>query len=512
MRPIETLLVLANLAIFLILVVPRIRAVRWAGYSTLITLPIAAAQVLVEGPRWQMVPAYALTVLLFLVWLLFYRTPADKHAGQKRTSRLASSLAIGLFGLLLAVSIALPVIFPVFSFPTPGGPYGIGTVTYHMIDTDRQEVFTTDPHAYRELMVQVWYPARKESSSLHAPYIQDSSAVATAEARLHNWPDFFLQHVKYVSTHALESGHIADDKPDYPVLVYLEGLTGYRQQNTFQIEELVSHGYIVAGIDQPGAAATVVFPDGHQTAMGEQSVPSVSHMQVLIDQSLSPAESAPQLNGRALKDGIIPYFAEDVGFTLDQLASLNKSDPKGILTGKLDLEHAGLFGMSLGGMVGAEACSKDPRIKACLIEDVALTADVVQKGLQQPGMLITRPADTMRLERQRAGGWAEKDISQTLTTMRAVYDSLPGDGYFVQVPGMFHIDLTDLSYLSPISPAIGFSGPIGAQRAHDIVNAYSIAFFDKHLRGVSTPLLNGPAKQFPEVLFEARTMTLSVPG
>ena len=512
MRSIETLLLLANLATFLILVIPRLRAVRWAGYSTLITLLIATVQVLGEGPRWQMVPAYSLTVLLFLAWLLFYRTPADKYAEQKRTSRLVNSLAIGLFGLLLAVSIALPLVLPVFSFPTPRGPYGIGTVTYNMVDTNRQEVFTTDPNARRELMVQIWYPARKESSFLHAQYIQDSGAVATAEARLHNWPDFFLQHVKYITTHAVESESIADDKPSYPVLIYLEGLTGYRQQNTFQVEELVSHGYIVVAIDQPGAAATVVFPDGNQTAMGEQSIPSVSQMQVLIDQSLSPAESAPQLNGQTLKDGIIPYFAQDVSFTLDQLASINNSDPKSILTGKLDLKHTGMFGMSLGGMVGAEACSKDPRFRACLIEDVAMTADVVQKGLQQPGMWITRPADTMRLERQEAGGWAEKDISQTQTTMRAVYNSLPEDGYFVQVPGMFHIDLTDLTYLSPIFPTIGFSGPIGAQRAHDIVNAYSVAFFDKHLKGASTPLLNGPATQFPEVLFEVHNSTLSAPG
>jgi hypothetical protein len=163
-----------------------------------------------------------------------------------------------------------------------------------------------------------------------------------------------------------------------------------------------------------------------------------------------------------------------------------------------------VFGISLGGTVSAEACLKDPRLKACLIEDVAMTATVVQQGLQQPGIFITRPAATMRLERQTAGGWAEKDIEQTQTTMRSVYDSLPGDGYFVQVPGMYHIDLTDLDLLSPIFPTIGFSGPIGSQRAHDIVNAYSVAFFDKHLKGVATALLDGPAKQYPEVLFETR--------
>jgi len=160
--------------------------------------------------------------------------------------------------------------------------------------------------------------------------------------------------------------------------------------------------------------------------------------------------------------------------------------------------------MSLGGMVGAEACLRDPRIKACLIEDVAMTADVVQQGLEQPSMWITRPADTMRIERQTAGGWAEQDIVQTQTTMRAVYNTLPGDGYFVQVPGMFHIDFTDLDRLSPMLPMIGVSGPIGAERAHTIVNAYSVAFFNKHLKDAKAALLDGSAAQSPDVIFEMR--------
>ena len=117
-------------------------------------------------------------------------------------------------------------------------------------------------------------------------------------------------------------------------------------------------------------------------------------------------------------------------------------------------------------------------------------------------MWMTRPADTMRLERQKAGGWAEKDIEQTQSTMRAVYTSLPADGYFVQVPGMFHIDCTDLDLLSPLFPTIGFSGPIGSQRAHEIINAYAVAFFDKHLKGEPEALLDGPAAPYPEVIFE----------
>ena len=134
-----------------------------------------------------------------------------------------------------------------------------------------------------------------------------------------------------------------------------------------------------------------------------------------------------------------------------------------------------------------------------------MPADVVQAGLRQPSMWITRDADTMRLERQRSGGWSDADIAQTLNTMLAVFDrTSPGDGYYVQMPGMFHVNFTDVPYWSPLWPLLGVVGPLDAQRGFDIVNAYSLAFFDRHLKGRPSALLDGPPKQYPEVLFESR--------
>ncbi len=40
--------------------------------------------------------------------------------------------------------------------------------------------------------------------------------------------------------------------------------------------------------------------------------------------------------------------------------------------------------------------------------------------------------------------------------------------------------------------------------ARAIINAYSLAFFDRHLKGATAqPPLNVPARQFPDVRFEA---------
>ncbi|MGB3786915.1 MAG: hypothetical protein WA949_02820, partial [Phormidesmis sp.] len=75
-------------------------------------------------------------------------------------NRLVVGLAIGLGILGLTVSVVLPIALPVFRFPYPSGSYKIGTLTYHWVDTNRPEVFSTDPNARRELMVQIWYPAK----------------------------------------------------------------------------------------------------------------------------------------------------------------------------------------------------------------------------------------------------------------------------------------------------------------------------------------------------------------
>ena len=429
---------------------------------------------------------------------------------QKRTLRLALIASVGLAILTLALYIALWVALPVFHFPQPSGPYSIGTLTYHWVDTNRAEAFSADANARRELMVQIWYPASAGLSSSSPPptrdrYVQNADALANAFARLTPLPKALFRQLEYVTTHAILSAPVADDRPNYPVLIFLEGAMGFRQMNTFQVEALVSHGYIVVAIDQPYTAAVVVFPDGHE--VGALPLPQ---MMPLIQQSYSPAAVrstlAPTLNGRALEKGIVPYLAQDVSFMLNQLAALNQADPNVVLTGRLDLQRIGTFGVSLGGIVGAQACRLEPRLRACLFMDAPMPVDVVKSGLQQATMWITRDAETMRLERRRSGGWPETEIRKHLDSMQAVFSNLRGAGYFVQVPGMFHINLTDIPNWSPLLRWLRVIGPIDAQRAHDITNAYSLAFFNRHLLGQAEVLLDRPAGQCPEAIFKARQL------
>ncbi len=493
MRFLEILLSFANLLAFLALAIPLPQAVPWMRHLALLALPAALAQLLAEGPRTQMIPAYVLAGVLILAWLLQIAAPGV--AGMLAVRRLA--VGLGILGL--AVSIALPVLFPVVHFPRPGGPYDIGTLTYHWVDAGRPEVFSADAHARRELMAQVWYPAKRDPAAARTPYVQDADALASAFPRVQHKTKLLFGNLPYMTGNAIPSAPVAEDESSYPVLLFLEGLTGFRQMNTFQVEELASHGYIVVALDQPYAAAVVVFPDGRQAA----GLP-VEQIKPLVGQSYLPAEPAPMLNGRPLVEGIVPYFAQDALFALRQLDALNQADPNGILAGRLDLQRMGILGVSLGGLVAGETCRLEPRLRACLVMDAPMSTGVVREGLKQPAMWITRDAGTMRLERQRAGGWPEAEIEVHQTSMRATYESLPGDGYFVQVPGMFHINLTDVPSWSPIYRLVGIAGPTAARRVYSIINACSLAFFDRHLKGQPATRFDGLAERYPEATFEAR--------
>jgi len=470
MRPLELVLLVADLVACAALAVRLPDTARWPRHAAALAIPSAALQWAVEGPRWQLAPGYALAAVVFAAWLAGARRAPERPRARPWARRCRRTLGV----VALAIAFALPVAIPVFRMPAPTGGYPLGTSTYHWVDHDRRERFAAAPAARRELVVQLWYPAAPTPSAPRAPYVQDAAALEPL-AHLLDLPGFALGHLRYVTTNSVEGAPAARGEPGFPVVIFSHGRGGFRQHNTVQVEALVSHGYIVAAIDHPYVASGVVFPDGRLAAFD------------------------PRMLDRAFVDSVIPYLAEDVSFTLGQLAALNRSDPHGILTGRLDLARVGIFGLSLGGEVTVESCRTDPRLRACLAMDVWMPIDVVRSGLAQPTMLITRDAATMRLE-----GWSPAAIDETLATLRAVYAGARGGGYLVEVPGMFHQDFSDAPLLSPLTSMLGITGPIDRRRARDIVAAYVLAFFDRHLRARPAALLDAPSPRFPEVRFESR--------
>ena len=392
-----------------------------------------------------------------------------------------------VFAIGLLVRVTLPTLHP----GDPTGRLGIGTASYAWTDDEREELLTSRAGDPRRLKGQVWYPtSRRDGSSAYL----DDPAVPGAVERAQGLPPL-LGFLRLLRSHARPGA--APTTGPHPVVIYLTGLTGYRQASMFQVEELVSHGYVVVGLDQPGMSATVKFPDGQRVA---GLTPAAA--QPLINQSLAPAAQPPAVNGVPLPDGIIPYLADDVRLALDRIADLNAADPQGRLTGLLDLDRIGIMGVSLGGITAAEACQRESRLKACLILDARMTVRVARDGLRQPAMWITRRPDVMRAERAKTGGWSEQDIAGHQQTMTSAYQASQ-QAWFVNIEGIFHVQFTDAPFGSPLLHRL-LSGPLNSTRAHQVVNTCTIEFFDQALHSRKSELLGGDTTNYPEVTIVSR--------
>ena len=104
------------------------------------TIGSMLVQHFLEGQRWQ----FAFAVYLLPGMYIFHRF-------QKTIINTATKILLSIW---FSIAITLPWIIPVFSLPSPGGPYDVGTETFHWIDSSRTEWFTDEnPNDLREIVV-----------------------------------------------------------------------------------------------------------------------------------------------------------------------------------------------------------------------------------------------------------------------------------------------------------------------------------------------------------------------
>ncbi|HTX91459.1 MAG TPA: hypothetical protein VMC09_09595 [Anaerolineales bacterium] len=442
---------------------------RWAEFLPAVGILIAILQLGLEGYRWQMIPVYLLVLVVFLFSLPALARKA-KPAGRGRWKSLTGAVA-GL--LATAVAVALLVLFPIPHGPSPTGPYQVGTFSLDLTDASRHEIYSSDPADLRRIMVQVWYPASPAPGTLLSPWVDHTEIFGPAIARILGLPSFFLDHLKYARTNSYLDAPVSNAEPKYPVLLFSHGWTGFRTQNTYQIQELVSHGYIVAALQHTYGAAVTVFPDGTIDYYNPQALP----------------ENAPADVYDAAANRLADQWAGDLGFVLDTLTQMNAGDTRYGLKGRLDLDRVGVFGHSTGGGAAVEFCARDARCKAGLGEDAFLTPvskSVLAAGLRQPFLFLFSEQWSHREKNVAlfAQLYSHSDRSITATIL-----------------GTKHYDFTDLPLLTPIAAQLGLKGPINGKRVMMIVDDYSLSFFDRYLLGEPTTLLDGPSPQFPEVKF-----------
>jgi len=463
MRLFEILMLLVILPVLAWPLLPwrRPRVVDFLPGTAVIILII---QLIVEGYRWQMLPAYVLVVVLFLVTLPRLWKPQPP---EKKWSGWA--IAGSVLGLLVwLIALAVPYALPVPKIPEPTGPHAIGTQTFHMVDTSRDEFYTDDPADKREIMMQIWYPAEPDADGETAVYLEDLDVMGSVLAERLNLPSFLLDHINLTKLSAkIDVDVLAEGEP-FPVLLFSHGLRGMRQQNTAMVQELVSHGFVLATIDHTYGNVMTVFPDGRV----EFYNPDV----------LSGEGEPPHTNTQ-----LVQVWADDMGYVLDQLTAWN-DEANGDFSGRFDLSEVGAFGHSTGGGATVQFCGQDERCQAGVGLDawvVPVSDQVVAAGLDEPFLFL------------RADLWGFDDSTENHTIAETLYAESSETSYLATVDGANHYDFTDIPLLSPLTPQLNLSSEMDSDYTVEMMNTMTSAFFRQELQDAGDLVLG--AMVYPEM-------------
>ena len=365
-------------------------------------------------------------------------------------------------------------------FPAPTGPHAIGMSEFLWTDESRSEIFTRDADDTRSVAVRVWYPT-DDPGEPGAMYVADMAEFGDGQ-------DFVP--VTHVRTNAIQDA--APAPGPFPVLVYHHGGSWTRFTSTFTTEELASHGYVVVSVGHNGFNKTQFLPGGASVVPDTLTFPEPSGD--LLADALAGWDFLDEHHFTA--------WVADAVFVVDQLDALNGS---GRFAGRLDLDRIGMYGWSFGGATSIEMSAIDERVKAAVDHDGQLFGSAPRVGTDKPFMLMHNtelpeapPSDDPAVAEANAKA-LEQLMAVVDSTSAAMRTASTGDWYDVSISGTNHGSFSDLVLFLP-----GSSPGIEPARGHEIINALTVAFFDRYLKGAEAPLLDDPGAVFPEVDAERR--------
>ncbi len=434
----------------------------WIRLLALSSLVLTICQIVIEGHRWQIFPAYLVAVMLFVACAIQW-------------PRQLGPLTVTLGILLLFGAGGLCTVLPVATLPRPTGSFPVGTVTRHFVDQGRKETQGPSPERCREIMVQFWYPASR--SGAPSPYRMPSETTLRRD------------RLALIKTHSALGVPVSDARPRYPVILYSPGWQGSRHENVAQVEELASRGFVVAGIDHTYGTDRTVFPDGRVTL---SNIGSFLDFSSSLTYERTLTEVCSQLQIRVA----------DVRFVLNELDRLDADDPDRLFTGHLDLTRAGVYGYSFGGAVAMEACHAESRFRAGGALDNLLFGKSAEIGVEKPFLFLTTSQPLTSEASLQVGNDADRrrallywKCEQTMLRTNAEHG-----GYWVMVRGTEHPNFCDTPLLTPLKWRTG-AGPIDATRATKLLNQCLVSFFEQTLNDGPSSTLEVTCTGTPELSF-----------
>ena len=361
------------------------------------------------------------------------------------------SKSIALMSMLLfsSCSTIIPLLIPFQDIPAPTGSFSVGTRVFNWEDNKREEWFTEKEGDFRKIVIQVWYPTDAVTGD-PVPYIDFPQHRVKPISEQVELPPFMIKHIQNVNSNSYLNATLKSAIESYPLVIFSHGLGGMRMQNTIQMEELASRGFIALAMDHPFDANLTVFNDGSSAdyrsgIVGEVTTEEFWNIRL------------PQINTRVA----------DVSYVLDHIKEIQADNDD--FWNMVDLERVGIMGHSFGGGTAIVASSRDTRLDACIALDgwlVPIEQPIIKSGLKVPFLFMGQTY------------WSNPVNYENLDTLIAASTGLAEK---IILYGTKHFDYSDTPQFSTASRKFGISGSMDLDELRNLLNIKIVSFFEKNL-------------------------------
>ena len=377
-------------------------------------------------------------------------------------------------------------------YPRPTGDHLVGTRHFEIVDRHYPVDRETDMDG-RRLEVRVWYPAAEKHGE-RRPYYQGQEKEALPGSLVNAFAEYMpaistLYNLEEITTHSYEDAPVAADIGTLPVLVYSHGAIGFTTMNTAIMEELASHGYVVFSVGSPGGASGVLYPNGDSVSVDPDFIEAVFFEPP--EPTDASIEDFYQYRSSVLDTAALeayqPRWRDDLLALVDSLE--NGTHPPTIddIAQRIDLDQLAYWGLSYGASAAISAAHSDPRAKAAVnLDGTHRSSDLLGVDIRIPLLILTTEVDE---------NYSNDFFFEQLETMGDREDILR-----VGLPGVAHAELMDNMFLpQEVRSGLPGAGNVDGMALHETLIGFTVAFFDKYLKGIENEYPETVLERFPDI-------------
>lgn len=344
--------------------------------------------------------------------------------------------------------------------PRLSGTFLTGSTSCYLTDNSRTSHLAAHTTG-RTIFTKIWYPAEDSPDSDNRRErlwheLQNEEAVPKVMKLL-------LRRTTRIATNSYIQPAFLNKIIRPNILIYNHGLISFAAENTYLMEDLASHGFIVISIQH---SAQLEELQSLQKSQSQDERKFQAAIQKRIRQTTGSERaqlSKQYYESAANTNKIVSARAQDIDFVLKNIKIIMKSIPNSDNCSP-SVETVGLIGLSLGGAVATEFAKYDNRAKFVVNID---------------------------------GGIYGTRLGQPITTLYLMMYSHANDGcnelsLFAEDPGFIrnskientkHLNFHDISMIYPVFRWLGITGKAEPLDAIRLRNNHIIEFVKSNYAG-----------------------------